>query len=86
MSNEGGQLSEELGRAVARDPAIRDLVAQATEGVPSVTASPEGVDGQYVPTPDEWIQGVRDALQDRAELMEVHAFAVAELLGGGKGV
>lgn len=75
-------MSEDLGRALAQDPAVQSLVAQATGPIPSVAASPEGVEGPYLPTPDEWIQGVRHALQDRAELVEAQIIAVAELLGG----
>jgi hypothetical protein len=79
-------MSEDTSRGLASDPVARDRVMQATGPVDSVTASPEELDGPYVPSPGEWLEGVRHALRDRAELMEAHATAVAELLtGGGKG-
>ena len=75
-------MSEELSRALADDPEVRRLVS-ATGPIRSWTVSPEGVEGPYVPTREEWLEGVHDVLRADAELVAAEARVLVESLQKG---
>jgi hypothetical protein len=71
-------MSDERSRLLADSPEFQALMKNAPMG--GIVSGGEGHDSPYVPTPEEFMEGVRQVLQANAALAEVQAQLVTEEL------
>lgn len=71
---------ESIRDDLANEPALRRAIQEMGEPVLGLGAIPEGHEGPYHPTPDEFLQATRRVIEANAELAELRAELAIENL------